>query len=150
MEEDLDALPVAQVPVAFPVALPVAKTQFTWGMMPPSALEYILQCTVTVHAFTGGDDGKEFKNQEQAFEEVAKQCRASSFFDTASVPITGKVCGDKVRLLLRKHATMKQSGANRSCNTAYTTLNQCLDEIMKQKEEKATKAEVKSKMAAEK
>ena len=45
---------------------------------------------------------------------------------------------------------MKQSGANRSGNAAYTALDQCLDEIVKQKEEKATEAEVKSKMAAEK
>mmetsp|Transcript_54488 Transcript_54488/g.124164 ORF Transcript_54488/g.124164 Transcript_54488/m.124164 type:complete len:151 (-) Transcript_54488:597-1049(-) len=150
MEEDPDALPVAQVPVALPVALPVAKTQFTWGILSPSALAYMLQCTMSAKAFTAGVGGKEFKNQEQAFEEVAKQCRASKFFDLASVPITGKVCGDKVRLLLRKHATMKQSGANRSGNAAYTALDQFLDEIMKQKEEKATEAEVKSKMAAEK
>ena len=62
----------------------------------------------------------------------------------------GKICGDKVRALLRKHATKKQSGANRNGNAAYTALDQCLDEIVKQKEEKATEAEVKSKMAAEK
>ena len=150
MEEDPDALPVAQVPVALPVALPVVKTQFTWSFLADAAVLYLAQCTMSAEALTGGVGGNEFKNQEQGFEEVAKECRASIFFDLASVPITGKICGDKVRALLRKHATKKQSGANRSGNAAYTALDQCLDEIVKQKEEKATEAEVKSKMAAEK
>ena len=113
MEEDPDALPVEQVTVALPVALPVAKAQFTWSFLPDTAVLYMMQCTRTAEAFTGGIGCKEFKNQDQAFVEVANQCRASSFFDKANVSITGKVCGDKVRALLRKHATMRQSGASR-------------------------------------
>jgi len=105
---------------------------------------------VTAQAFTGGVDGKELKNQDQALEEVTKKCRASSFSGKVDVPVTGKVCGDKVKAFLRKHASMSQSGANRSGNAAYTALEGSLDGFMKQKEQKATDAELISKKVEEK
>ena len=53
--------------------------QINWQQMHPEALVYMLQQAVVLSAITSGS-GK-FKNQTEAFDAVAEECKKSAYFD---------------------------------------------------------------------
>lgn len=109
--------------------------------MHPEALVYMLQQAVVLSAITSGS-GK-FKNQTEAFDAVAEECKKSAYFDGQYRDLLdGKKCLDKVRTELKKLEDSMKQGANRSGrNGEFSAVERELRTILEQKEAKAQEAE---------
>lgn len=114
-------------------------SQLSWRSLHADAMTFMVQAAESRAAFTGGTAQKKYGTQTEGFDDVAKDCLESAYFDawrtTMRESFGGQKCLEKFRALLKAFKNKTKSNANRSgLSGDLSAIDQSLTNILKKVE----------------